>query len=99
MKRLFLLFILSFLVGCEPQREPTITQGVSVYAPETSSYKGRFKLELVDYVSDSIAYGSRRGIYILTDTKTEQQFIGISGVGITQIGSHTSGKSTYSDEK
>ena len=60
---------------------------------------GRFKVERVGVFKDSLAYDERRGLYIITDTKTGQEFVGVSGIGISELGSHSSGKSRVSDER
>ena len=60
---------------------------------------GRFKVERVGVFSDGLAYGEKRGIYVITDTKTGQEFVGVSGVGISELGRHQSGKSSVSDER
>ena len=60
---------------------------------------GRFKVERVGVFEDSLAYDDRRGVYVITDTKTGQEFVGVSGVGIADLGSHQSGKTHISDER
>ena len=50
---------------------------------------GRFNVTLVAKFSDSLAYDSERGIYLITDKKTGKELVGISGVGISELGSHT----------
>lgn len=59
----------------------------------------RFTVTRVGIFEDVLAYDDRRGIYIIKDQKTGQEFIGISGIGISELGSHSTGKSTYSDER
>lgn len=49
----------------------------------------RFRVERAAVFEDSLAYNNRRGIYILTDKKTERTYIGISGVGVTEMYSYT----------
>lgn len=56
-------------------------------------------MELLDVVWDDLAYDNRRGIYVVTDTETGQQYIGVSGIGVTELGSHLSGKTRASDER
>ena len=48
---------------------------------------------------DNQAYSSFRGIYILKDKNTNKEYIGISGIGIAEIGSHTTGKTSTTDER
>lgn len=59
----------------------------------------RFVLERVQIVSDDLAYNNERGVYILRDTQTGQDYIGVSGIGITELGDHRSGKMTVQDER
>ncbi|MDK4687856.1 hypothetical protein [Kingella negevensis] len=34
------------------------------------------------------AYGNKRGVYVIKDSDTGREFVGISGVGIAELGSH-----------
>lgn len=61
--------------------------------------QGRVKVVRINRFYDVIAYNGERGIYLITDEKTGKEFIGISGIGITEVGSHSSGKSTVRDER
>jgi hypothetical protein len=47
----------------------------------------------------TMAEESPLGIYRIVDSKTGKEYIGISGVGISENGSHSSGKSSMSDER
>ena len=53
--------------------------------------------------SDSSAYGEQRCTYMVKYTPTGQTFIGVSGIGISELGNHTvqSGKNrvTREDER
>ena len=60
----------------------------------------RIKIEQIGAFNDYLAYGGMRGIYIITDQKTGKEFIGISGIGISEIGFHsTDGITTIHDER
>lgn len=60
----------------------------------------RFKVRQVQLVEDPIAYNARRGVYIITDTDTGAEYIGVSGIGISELGSHAAGKGHMrSDER
>jgi hypothetical protein len=59
----------------------------------------RFKVTRVGKFADDLAYGDQRGIYVLVDTKTGQEYVGISGIGISELGSHRSGKTTKTDDR
>lgn len=96
MKKVFALMILAALAGCEPTQD-SIQRG----RPEPISYKSndRFKVERVGVFADGLAYGEKRGIYVITDTETNQEFVGVSGVGISEVASHQVGKAQHSDER
>lgn len=59
----------------------------------------RFTVTRVCVFTDRLAYNSRRAIYLLTDNKTGQEFVGISGVGIAELGEHQAGKTEKKDER
>jgi len=59
----------------------------------------RFTVTRVSVFRDKLAYDSKRGIYLITDTKTGQEMVGISGVGISDLARHSSGKTTAPDER
>lgn len=67
--------------------------------PAATSSTGRVKVERIGVIADGLAYGDRRGIYVITDTQTGREFIGVSGVGITETGSHQAGKARVRDER
>lgn len=96
MKCLLLIATTLCVAGCDSQpvdRElpaPRYTEGNSV----------RFKVRQVQQVEDPIAYNARRGVYIITDTETGVEYIGVSGIGISELGSHAAGKGHMrSDER
>jgi hypothetical protein len=60
---------------------------------------GRFKLARVQDFQDNAAYNNYRSVYLLIDTETGKEFVGISGVGISELGSHRSGKTSATDER
>lgn len=63
----------------------------------------RFRVARVGVFADDLAYGDRRGIYVIHDSLTEREYIGISGIGISEVGDHavSNGKTTtyYPDER
>jgi hypothetical protein len=68
-------------------------------AGAVSELQRRVTVERIDVVSDSLAYGGKRGVYVIRDTKTGREFVGVSGVGIAELGSHPSGKTQSADER
>jgi hypothetical protein len=87
------------LPGCKPEANmPMLDQTVT--APQDGAFAGnRFKVERVGVFKDNLSYDGRRGVYIITDTKTGQELVGLSGIGISELGSHKSGKATIRDER
>jgi hypothetical protein len=82
--------------GCGPETD--IPRKTLVVPSQDGT--GRFVLEAVDRYSDGNAYNSTRTVYVLRDTETGREFVGVSGVGIAEIGSHSTGKNhTATDER
>jgi hypothetical protein len=52
----------------------------------------RFSLSRVQIVKDDLAYSRERGVYILKDSQTGTEYIGVSGIGITELGRVGCGK-------
>jgi hypothetical protein len=77
------------LTGCgdTPPAEPEIMLQKQTPAPvvELPGPGNRFHVERAAVFTDDLAYGSRRGIYLLTDAVTGRQYVGISGVGIAEL--------------
>lgn len=88
MRNILILAIL--LCGCNPEPDTKLLQ---------ISPSGRFKVTRVGIIDDNLAYNNRRGIYIIEDTLTKKELVGISGIGISEVGSHPTGKSSIEDEK
>lgn len=82
--------------ACSPS--PTIEMRTENPIQKVQS-NSRYSVERVAVFEDNLAYNSRRGIYEITDHKTGQKYIGVSGIGISQRGSHSNGKQTFADER
>ena len=105
---LAVIFALGVLTGCgcdktdaaclkeQSTAQPTAYVSSSEQnAPQTS----RVTVSRVGVVADALAYGGARGIYIIKDTQTGREYIGVSGVGIADNGVHQVGKSQQRDER
>jgi hypothetical protein len=90
MKKLLPLISLA-LFGCSP--EPTMNMDVKSFSD------GSVSVERIAVISDALAYDGRRGVYRIKDNRTGQEFIGVSGVGISELGSHIVGKTQIQDER
>lgn len=61
--------------------------------------EARFALVRVTEFSDSFAYNHQRAAYILTDKKTGKDYVGVSGIGIVELGNHSDGDNHVEDER
>lgn len=93
MLRKLLISSVLLLTSCEyPVPEPnTVVMETKV--------NDRFSIERVGVFGDGLAYGDRRGIYLIKDKISGKEFVGISGIGITEVGSHPVGETTAEDER
>lgn len=71
---------------------------MNVTTPEQTS-SSRISVTRIGVINDSLAYNERRGIYIIMDTKTGKEYVGVSGIGISDLGSHSTGKASITDER
>lgn len=102
MKKLFIAVMLPAMLalsGCSRQEDKVqYDRAVNVTQSQEPGPE-RFIVKRVQVVVDSLAYDGQRGVYILLDTQTNKEYVGVSGVGISELGSHQSGKTTYRDER
>jgi hypothetical protein len=89
------------LMGCGPSPDMVMQkQSPASMAPVSPVQNNpRLTVTRVGVFEDDLAYSSRRGLYIIVDNKTGKEYIGVSGVGISETGSHSNGKTTSSDER
>ena len=59
----------------------------------------RIQVTRIGVFADTLAYHDLRGVYLIKDTKTGAEYIGISGVGIQETGSHNCGKNCTSEDE
>lgn len=69
------------------------------YSPVEVSQSQRVSITRLGVFDDEIAYDDRRGIYLIVDKETGKEFIGVSGIGIAEVGDHSNGKHRYEDER
>lgn len=94
-----ILFVLA-VVGCNA---PPIDTQMGITAPATelepATVNSRIVVTRIGVIADKLAYSGRRGLYIITDTKTGKEYVGVSGIGISEFGSHWVGKTRAEDER
>lgn len=74
-------------IGCvpDPHQDPVV---IKLNKDIPAEFGNRFQIKITSEFRDDYAYDGRRRIYILTDTKTGHEYVGISGVGISELNSH-----------
>lgn len=85
-------------IGCS-QEDSTPKIPLEKNSEMPTNNTSRYKVKMVATFEDDIAYGNKRGIYEITDTQTGKVYLGVSGIGITETGSHSQDKSTVEDER
>jgi hypothetical protein len=86
------------LLGCGPPASMQLQdrQAVPVEAGPAAS---RFEVSLVGTFEDDLAYGNYRGVYLILDTSTGREYVGLSGVGIAETGAHPCGKGCIAEDE
>lgn len=103
MKKLFSVLVLG-LVGCDmPPLPPEIplnqVQSNAPAATAPVSATNRVTITLLGTVNDGLAYSGKRGVYLIIDRRTDKEFIGVSGIGISELGSHQDNHNNQNDER
>lgn len=96
MHRIVIIAALAVFTGCRPAADTNMRISTPSTAATTST---RFEVARIGVFEDSLAYGDRRGIYVIKDTKTGKEYVGVSGIGVSELGSHRAGKTSVSDER
>lgn len=86
---------LAFMAGCVPQQATKDLPPDQSYANQST----RISVTRVGVIYDNIAYRGSRGVYVIRDNETGVEYIGVSGVGVCESGSHKVGKNTHQDER
>jgi hypothetical protein len=82
-KKLILIAAL-FLAACDQKPDAALIDS-TVSTADT----GRFQVKEMARFRDSDAYNNSRKIFLITDKDSGKEFIGVSGVGISEVGTHT----------
>ena len=103
MQRTLMILAALTLAACGPEPDMQMQkrqwQQSRAAEPAPVSDQNRVTVERIGVFRDDLAYGDRRGVYVIRDTTTGREFIGVSGVGIAETGSHQSGKVRVGDER
>jgi hypothetical protein len=91
MKRI-LLGSLVLIGGCGPETTQPMREQIAD--------QGEVQVVRVGVFEDALAYSNRRGIYRIKDNKNGKEYLGISGIGVVEVGQHNCGKNcTARDER
>lgn len=85
--RVALLVALFMLTACDRGPEPA--KSTMAVSSQLSSDADRIKVTKMSEFRDTLAYDNWRGVYLIQDQQTGEEYIGISGIGISEVGSHT----------
>ena len=69
------------LLGCS--QEPPKKMDMEINATN-----GSVSIQRIMVFADDLAYDGKRGVYLIKDHASNREFIGISGIGISDIGAH-----------
>jgi len=100
MQRTLMILAALSLAACSP--EPDMAMQIRQrHAAEAApaSDGNRVTVERIGVLKDDLAYSGIRGVYVIRDKETGREFIGVSGVGISETGSHQSGKTSIRDDR
>lgn len=100
MQRTLMILAALTLAACAPEPDMAMQSRQHQAAGAAPVSDGdRVTVERIGVFEDDLAYRDRRGVYVIRDKATGREFIGVSGVGIAETGSHQSGKTRVRDER
>ncbi len=73
------------LTGCGP--EPNMEMETIAREIEASPDQ-KYSVVRIGVFEDDLAYNGKRGVYEVYDSKGKLRFFGISGIGVSELGSH-----------
>jgi hypothetical protein len=81
------------LTGCGSEDYKNTPKSSVIYEePVSNPIRPRFSINLEQILEDKLSYGGNRGVYRIVDNETGKEYFGISGIGITELGSKFQGK-------
>lgn len=92
------LFSLLLVSACGPPADAKLqTRQDGLLSVVTQN--GAVSVTRIGVFQDDLAYDGKRGIYLIRDERTGIEYIGLSGVGISERGEHAQGKQQVPDER
>ncbi|TQN52817.1 hypothetical protein FLW98_26800 [Raoultella planticola] len=85
--KIFILLFAILLSACDTGPEPA--KSTMAVSSQLSAEADRIGVTKMSEFHDELAYGNWRGVYLIQDKQTGQEYIGISGIGISEVGAHS----------
>ncbi|KMV67779.1 hypothetical protein WB66_11035 [bacteria symbiont BFo1 of Frankliniella occidentalis] len=85
--KLLAVMTILVLVGCDRWPEPAKSE--MGLASQLSADADRITVTKLSEFKDDLAYNDWRGVYLVKDKQTGKEWVGISGIGISEVGSHS----------
>lgn len=90
MRKFLALGIAALLSACSPEPDMQMQYRQRLKADAVPVTDGTLvTVERIGVFKDDLAYQERRGVYVIRDNATGREFIGVSGIGITEVGTHS----------
>ena len=83
------LLITAVLLLSAYDNGPAPAKSTMAVSSQLSSDADRIKVTKMSEFRDGLAYDNWRGVYLIQDKQTGREYIGISGIGISEVGSHS----------
>lgn len=74
--------------GCGPSPDMPMHSQTLNAKGVTVKDNARATVTRIGVFEDDLAYNSRRGVYLIRDEKTGNEYLGVSGIGISELGTH-----------
>ncbi|HEJ8309849.1 TPA: hypothetical protein SMJ25_002150 [Klebsiella michiganensis] len=84
--KIFIVIFSLLLSACDSGPEPA--KSTMAVSSQLSADADRIKVTKMSEFRDTLAYDNWRGVYLIQDKQTGKEYIGISGIGISEVGSH-----------
>lgn len=85
--KIFIVIFSLLLSACDSG--PEAAKSTMDVSSQLSADADRIKVTKMSEFRDTLAYDNWRGVYLIQDKQTGKEYIGISGIGISEVGSHT----------
>lgn len=85
--KIIMVILALLLSACDAG--PTPAKSTMAVSSQLSADADRIRVTQMSEFRDELAYGNWRGVYLIQDKQTGKEYIGISGIGISEVGAHS----------